>query len=380
MVMDGEVIYATPQLENVGKHGDKRFWQGFVCTDEGRVYTYSRTWMERKGVYLNRKTSELTLIEPKNVGRANATTAQQQAVLEIEAIAKKKRDLGFHEEGQEWEGHILPMHGLMLKNCWEHVIFPCALQPKYNGIRAATDGGPWWGRKGLELLPEITAHIELIPETLGGLVLDGELMLPNGYALAQTNSRTKKFYDRKHDPSTLDLTYYVFDIVDTDRTFAERLELRDQWLERYQNDTVIPVPTYNCKSKEDIERYFQIAIRKGFEGIMVRNWDGLYLPGGQGDSSDLLKLKPFEDAEWEIINCVDGRGKEAETIIYVCKTKDGREFSVHPEGSLADRKRLWYEFCVGTYDPVGKMLTVRYQELSEYGVPLFPVGVTVRED
>ena len=55
------------------------------------------------------------------------------------------------------------------------------------------------------------------------------------------------------------------------------------------------------------------------------------------------------------------------------------EFSVRPEGQIKDRKALWYEFCAGTYDPRGKMLTVRYQNLTDEGLPRFPVGVAVRD-
>jgi DNA ligase-1 len=96
------------------------------------------------------------------------------------------------------------------------------------------------------------------------------------------------------------------------------------------------------------------------------------------DSADGSVLG-FIDSEFEIVDCLDGRGREAECIIYVCKTPDGKTFNVRPEGTIEDRKQLWYNYCTGEFDPKGKELTVRYQNLSKYNVPRFPVGRAIRD-
>jgi DNA ligase-1 len=48
---------------------------------------------------------------------------------------------------------------------------------------------------------------------------------------------------------------------------------------------------------------------------------------------------------------------------------------VRPIGSVDERKEL---FRNGNAH-IGKMLTVKYQELNEFGTPRFPVGKTIRD-
>ena len=61
-------------------------------------------------------------------------------------------------------------------------------------------------------------------------------------------------------------------------------------------------------------------------------------------------------------------------VLY-CKTKNGKKFNARPLGSFEDRK-VWYE---NGKSYIGKMLTVRYQELTNDKIPRFPVGVCIRD-
>ena len=58
------------------------------------------------------------------------------------------------------------------------------------------------------------------------------------------------------------------------------------------------------------------------------------------------------------------------------ETKEGKEFTVRPRGTMESRRKL---FETGK-KYVGKMLTVIYQELTEEGKPRFPVGKDIREN
>ena len=87
------------------------------------------------------------------------------------------------------------------------------------------------------------------------------------------------------------------------------------------------------------------------------------------------KFKTFCDDEFEIIDYKEGSGLDSGTVIWKCKTKDGKEFDVRPKGTVDERKKL----LKNGNKCIGKMLTVTYQELSEYGVPRFPVGKTIRD-
>ena len=382
---DTQSIFSTPVLIGRNKQDREKYWQGHVIAEGLNIFTYTYTSeVLASGEIGNIKTSDKTRVIGKNKGKKNETSDTEQAIFDISVAERKLRDVGYTERNQAMDIPILPMLAENFKDRQNTIVFPCALQPKYNGNRAVHDVDyykfMWWTRKGKGYKPEITAHLDFdCPFST-----DGELMLPfPKYKLADIASVCKKYYGREFDPSTLDLSYHIFDIVDLQKTFKERHEQLTKWYNRYQRhlpESIYLVPTYNCEDMNDVEHYFRIALRKGFEGIVLRNWEGIYLPGWYDlRSTDLMKLKPHEDGEYEIVGCKDGTGKESEAIMYTCKTTGGLTFDVHPEGPIPARKKLWYDYCVGTYNPVGKMYTIRYQELSKDDIPQHAVGVAVRD-
>ena len=60
---------------------------------------------------------------------------------------------------------------------------------------------------------------------------------------------------------------------------------------------------------------------------------------------------------------------------FTCKIQNGSVFDVRCKGTDEQRREQW----TNRQDYVGKMLTVKYQCLSDAGIPVFPVGITVRD-
>jgi DNA ligase-1 len=86
----------------------------------------------------------------------------------------------------------------------------------------------------------------------------------------------------------------------------------------------------------------------------------------------LLKVKNFHDAEARVIEHLAGAGRHKGRLgALVVELPDGTSFSVGTGFSDAQRE-----------DPpaVGSVITFRYQELSDRGVPRFPSFVRVRRD
>jgi DNA ligase-1 len=81
------------------------------------------------------------------------------------------------------------------------------------------------------------------------------------------------------------------------------------------------------------------------------------------------------DAEFEIVGCDEGSGKDEGKAIFVCKIKNGKTFSVRCKGADEVRQEQWKNRKAY----IGKELTVRYQTLSDDGIPIFPVGIIVRD-
>jgi len=92
-------------------------------------------------------------------------------------------------------------------------------------------------------------------------------------------------------------------------------------------------------------------------------------------SINLQKLKTFHDDEFKIVDFEEGKGKEKGLIMFICETKTGDRFSVRPNGSYEDRKEMYNN---GSYY-IGKMFTIRYQELTKNGIPRFGTGIGVRD-
>jgi DNA ligase-1 len=138
-------------------------------------------------------------------------------------------------------------------------------------------------------------------------------------------------------------------------------------------ENLVIVETVGCEDLEIFKEMFAKWVGDGYEGIILRNTDGLYQTNFR--SHDLQKYKEFKEDEFEIVGHKEGEGRDKGTVLWVCKTPEGRTFSVRPRGSVASRKELFENY----EKYMGKKLTVIYQELSEMNVPRFPVGKDIRE-
>jgi DNA ligase-1 len=105
---------------------------------------------------------------------------------------------------------------------------------------------------------------------------------------------------------------------------------------------------------------------------MIRSKEGIYK---HSRSIDLLKYKEFQDDEYEVIGFEQGQGLEDGCVIWVCRTAEGKTFHCRPRGSRESRCELFQQGA----NHIGKKLTVRFQELTDEGIPRFPVGISLRD-
>ena len=194
-------------------------------------------------------------------------------------------------------------------------------------------------------------------------IWDGEIYHPD-LTLNQISGATKAVNN-----DTSRLQYWVYDRV-TDRPFKDRTFPQD-----ITTFNVKPVFTWIFYDEYRLDYFYEATVKNGGEGIMVRNPEGLY-KGNLYRSQDLMKRKDFQDSEYEIVGYdfdIDG------CVIWKC-TVDTRmgpaHFNVVPTGTKESRQ-------IGPEDAelsIGMELTVRFSELSDYGVPQGnPVGITIRD-
>lgn len=257
-------------------------------------------------------------------------------------------------------------------------VLPCVVQPKLDGVRLMlelrNDGsvGRMRSRAGSDF-----SHLREslgLPDRArceGGVVLDGELYVHGlGFQNIVSAART-----RGRGPRDTPIEYHVYDAwipSKPDAALAERLA-RVSACVRCLGGQVREVASIGAGSAAAVRNQLSVWLRRGYEGIMVRDPAAPYQPGKR--SRALAKLKPFEDAEFVIVGYEEATGKDRGTVVYTCRTDDGSKFSVRPRGTLVQRARMLREAS----SVIGKKLTVRFQGRTDSGIPRFPVGIAVRD-
>jgi ATP dependent DNA ligase domain len=375
--MNKQSKFDLPILYQRGKKGEVRVWRTWAVGDT--VYAES-------GVRGGKLTQSSYRCEPKNVGRANATTAEEQAKLEAQADWTKKRDRKYSEtvppEDVTHENMPMLAHSFFVKGepgvlttHAKKVQWPVDVQVKFDGLRAKArrvDGKvvllPRSGQ--LDEVYDAKHVIQQLDRWLpNGIELDGELYV-HGKKLQEIASLAKRF----RAPDSTILIYHVYDVpmLDGNRDAPWR-DRRDHLAQITESPSVQRAKTVSASSVEDVVGFFRRFRERGFEGAMVRLLDGVYECGHR--SASLLKVKEHMDAEFEVIGCEEGVGKDVGTATFVCVTEDGKEFRARMRGPIDDRRRFWAERA--RY--IGRKLTVSFMRWTEEGKPQEPVGEVFRE-
>ena len=152
-------------------------------------------------------------------------------------------------------------------------------------------------------------------------------------------------------------------------SFKDRYDKYMDLLDRDDLKHIVPLEAQLAKTPADVQKTHKKYTKAGHEGTVIRAPEAPYEIGKR--SKKVLKLKDFITEEYEITGFKEGKGKEVGQIIFIVKTKKGQRFDVRPEGTAAERRAM---FKKGS-SYVGKLLTVKFFELTAKGIPRFPVGI-----
>ena len=315
--------------------------------------------------------SEKAISTGKNIGKSNETTAYEQALSEAESTWKKKLDKGYSEKISSIDNEVLlPMLAHTFQKRGHDITFPAYVQPKLDGVRCLAKKVDestikYYSRMGKEFttLEHLTSDLLNIMEV--DQVLDGEI-----YSHELTFQEMIRLV-KKLRPESAQLDYYVFDLVDTKIDNTARKDILEKMT--LSNTQIKLVRTKIVTTKDMMNLLHNKYIEKGFEGLIIRNFAGMYKLNGR--SADLQKYKEFQDEEFIITGGKESTGSEAGCIIFDVKNSKGQEFAVRPRGSFELRK----EWMKDIKNLVSKKLTVRFQELTDDGIPRFPVGISIRD-
>ena len=399
-------IPVFPTLYGESSHGKRKVWRVRVERREieyGSIVTLVGVIITEHG-YEDGKmvVGERVVEKGKNLGRSNATTAVTQAALEARSLWNKKKDAGYREEGAEDVGAVvgvvgavgavgaggasniapappLPMLAQDFNKRGASIKFPCYAQNKLDGVRCVAICG---GAKGGELYSrnaKAFPHLQHIRDALGalpaGTILDGELY-SDTLTFQEIVGLVKRETLRGDDVARIKQIYLcVYDLV-VDGVSNKERNARLAGMLVAVAVAVSPIRLLEssvCERREDVGEHHARSVAAGYEGLMLRNMEGLYRVGVR--STDLQKYKEFLDAEYTVTGFKEGDGLEKGCVIWICETGKGQEFAVRPRGTHEARAALLKE--AGRF--VGRELTVRFQELTTDGIPRFPVGIAFRD-
>lgn len=336
----------------------------------------------RRSSQLDGKESENHKVISKgtNIGKANEHTPYESAVVKASKYWLSKVEDNWHESIDNI-GKVIYLKPMLAKPYDEKKVkFPCIVQPKMNGVRCTSyrhlDDETMWSRERNEFTT--MGHIQdRIEANFGKYSPDGELYI-HGETFEHIISLVKKY--RKGESETVQ--YWIYDLAIPDTTFFERMGIIDEIFDRMyleDREIFIEVPSLIVNNKEELKAVHDGFVREGYEGLIIRTFDGLY--GFNDRPWDLIKYKEFIDSEFKII------GFKAEVwhdilndcyrnlIIFECICENGETFDVRPNGSFLKREIMYNHGL----DYINKMATVRYQNLSEAMIPIFPIFIGIRD-
>jgi ATP-dependent DNA ligase len=249
--------------------------------------------------------------------------------------------------------------------------FPCFVQRKFDGTRCVAMPGKGLYSRNKKRYPHMDHIIAEINKLPSSIILDGELYSDTLTFQEIVGLVKRETLKKGDDEKQLKVKLHVYDIIN-DMPYHLRYANLQMLFNKYKFKYLELVKTEECVSEEKMKELHAQYVNDGYEGIMLRNKEGVYK---NARSADLQKRKFFEDAEFEIVGYKEGEGQEEGCVIWICKTDEGKTFSCRPRGTREERQELF----MNGGDYIGKMLTIIFQELTTDKIPRFPVAKSFRD-
>jgi DNA ligase-1 len=322
----------------------------------------------------------VTKVDPiagKNIGRANETTPQQQAKLELVSRVNKQLDKGYVRTIEEAAapatntlGKKKPMLATDVDKVKEESIDwdNAFVQRKLDGHRCLSDEFIY-SRGGKQ---HDVAHVQAAVDNHPGLQalhLDGELYV-HGLTLQAIGS----LITRPREES-LQLAYYVYDTVGNE-PFEERfkkLETATCGVVWGTEQHLVLVETHKVRNMAEAMLWHRKWVKEGYEGTILRHGLGGYEDDKR--SKRLIKLKDFTDLEvaitgWELGTpiVVKGVTYQVPVLSYEHKAEDGTKVGkVTAMGDAAEKHAEYLALLAG--ENIGRLMTIEHFKFTPAGVP-----------
>jgi len=275
----------------------------------------------------------------------------------------------------------------------EDLKYPLLASVKLDGVRAIELDGRLMSRTmkpipNKRIQQHFAAHADLLYRMDGELVADPH----NDDVYRRTVSQVMT-----HDGSHYGVTWYVFDQAVAGVPFKERLATALERVAGLHGVQVMALPHYYVKNPEDVLNGHEQAVAKGFEGLILRDPNGLYKQGRSTlNEAGMIKVKMFSDSEAVVLNVIelmhnDNPQKVSEIgtmkrsshqenkrpagkmgALSVRDVETGVEFEIGTGFTDLDRAMMWH------MPPIGKVIKYKHFMHGIKDKPRFPVFVGYR--
>lgn len=189
---------------------------------------------------------------------------------------------------------------------------------------------------------------------------------------------------KKYTPGVSELIdYNIYDVIG-DINFSSRYLdfFCGDWFDKLSISlqNIHTVQTFKISSLTEIEDFHTTFIEDGYEGSIIRHGNKPYGIDKRCDS--LLKYKEFMDVSLPIYDIIPSEQMpEWGQFIFYWKGAKGHPMGDDILGSgmkFSHKERK--EFLKNKEKYIGKIVEIRYFELSNSGVPRFPISIGFRND
>jgi len=228
---------------------------------------------------------------------------------------------------------------------------------KLDGVRARWDGRQLISRGG-----NVFVAPDWFVRDFPDKPLDGELWMGRG-RYEDVVSVVRK---QNPDDGWKAIKFMVFDLPAQGGPFTERVEAMRQLVKTPYLEVI---EQFRVDSNKALMQKLDNIAGQGGEGLMLHRQTAFY---HSGRSDDLLKVKPFEDAEATVIGYKPGKGKNTGLMGAIkVRIDNGKEFYIGSGFTQQQRQNP---------PLIGSLITYRYQGFTQAGIPRFAVFMRPRNE
>lgn len=356
------------------------------------------------------QTKVRTVKSGKNIGKKNETSLEEQALLELGYLYTKQLDSGYVYNILDYavpkrpqlaykysdKKHTVKFYTDEEYELNPHVPLLYTLSRKLNGIRCFIFADysdkqryvSFESRTGklFKFFTHLDEELALkYSTTFRKVIFDVELFHPDiPFEILCSLVNSDEYCEVLDENTgvtwkTSDVQAHCYDIVDQENvelSYEERF-LNSGWYTQ-DSDVIKLVENVPVYTEAQLVSLATQWIAEGDEGAMLRNIKAAYDFGAR--TVNLLKYKVMLQEEFQILKLYLAENDQEKVMATVANhhstDPEYNTFECSLKGSKADNMKLYL-----SRDSIEKQawLTIDYQVLSSYNVPLFPVGVVIRK-